>query len=111
VTTIAAGAFGTALAIVSPTVIGVLSIFYTLLGVSLFVPILGGLYVRRAGTPEALAAIAAGVGVMMFVQITTAGKGYDHLTPALVGLLAALVAFVVVLIARRTQPATAGARA
>jgi len=111
VTTLAAGAIGTALAIVSPTVIGALSIFYTLLGVSLFVPILGGLYVRRAGTAEALAAIAAGVVGMLFVHLTTAGKGYNHLTPALMGLAAALAAFVVVLLARWTQPATAGARA
>ena len=47
---IVAGAVGTALAIVSPSIIGVLSIFYTLLGVSLFVPILAGLYLRRANT-------------------------------------------------------------
>ena len=111
VTTIAAGAIGTALAIVSPTVIGALSIFYTLLGVSLFVPMLGGLYVRRAGTAEALAAIAAGVGGMLFVQITTAGKGYDHVTPALAGLAAALVAFLVVLVTRSAPPAPAGVRA
>src|SRR6185436_3653243 len=50
VTTVAAGALATAFAIVSPTVIGALTIFYTLLGVCLFVPILGGLYVRRAAT-------------------------------------------------------------
>ena len=105
VTTIVAGAIGTALAIVSPTVIGVLSIFYTLLGVSLFVPILGGLYVRRAATAEALAAIAAGVGGMLFVHITTAGKGYGHVTPALIGLAAALVG-----VRRRARhaPGTAG---
>ena len=44
------------------TVIGALTIFYSLLVVTLFVPILGGLYVaaRRLGR-EALAAIAAGV--------------------------------------------------
>ena len=111
ITTIVAGAIGTALAIVSPTVIGVLSIFYTLLGVSLFVPILGGLYVRRAATAEALAAIAAGVGGMLFVHITTAGKGYGQLTPALIGLAAAVVAFVIMLIARGAQPAPVGARA
>jgi SSS family solute:Na+ symporter len=105
VTTVVAGAIGTALAIVSPTVIGVLSIFYTLLGVSLFVPILGGLYVRRATTAEALAAIAAGVSGMLFVHITTAGKGYGHVTPALVGLVAAVVAFAIVLVARRPHAA------
>ena len=100
-TTIAAGAIGTALAIVSPTVIGLLTIFYTLLGVSLFVPLLGGLYVRRAGTAEALAAIAAGVGGMLWVHVSTAGKGYGHLTPALIGFTAAAAGFVTVLATRR----------
>ena len=101
ITTVIAGAVGTAIAIVSPTVIGVLSVFYTLLGVSLFVPLLGGLYVPRAGTAEALAAIAAGVGGVLFVHLATAGKGYGHLTPALIGFTAAAVGFVTVLAARR----------
>ncbi|MGH9142306.1 MAG: sodium:solute symporter family protein [Vicinamibacterales bacterium] len=101
VTTVVAGAFGTALAIASPTVIGLLSIFYTLLGVSLFVPILGGLYVARAGTAEALAAIATGVSAMLFVQIRTGGAGYGALTPALVGFAAAPAAFAAVLATRR----------
>jgi SSS family solute:Na+ symporter len=106
-TTIVAGAIGTALAIVSPTVIGLLSIFYTLLGVSLFVPILGGLYVARATTAEALASIASGVGAMLYVHVTTGGAGYGALTPALVGFLAASVAFVIVLTARRGAPTRA----
>jgi solute:Na+ symporter, SSS family len=97
VTTVIAGAVSTAIAIVSPSIIGVLSLFYTLLGVSLFVPILGGLYVRRASTREALSAIAAGVAVMVFVHMTTTGRGYGPLTPALAGILAACAAFVVVL--------------
>jgi SSS family solute:Na+ symporter len=101
VTTIVAGAIGTALAIVSPTVIGLLTIFYTLLGVSLFVPILGGLYVPRAGTAEALAAIAAGVGAMLFVHFTTGSAGYGPLTPAFVGFTAASLAFLIVLATRR----------
>jgi SSS family solute:Na+ symporter len=99
-TTIVAGAAGTALAIVSPTVIGALSIFYTLLGVSLFVPIIAGLYVRRATTLEALAAIAAGVGGMVFAHIATGGRGYGQLTPAMIGLMAAVTGFLVVLVAR-----------
>lgn len=102
-TTVVAGALGTAVAIVSPTVIGVLSIFYTLLGVSLFVPILGGLFVRRAGTREALAAIVAGVGGMMVVHLSTGGKGYAWLSPALFGLMAASAAFLVLLPLNRTR--------
>ena len=107
VTTIVAGAIGTALAIVSPTVIGLLSIFYTLLGVSLFVPILGGLYVARATTAEALASIASGVGAMLYVHVTTSGTGYGSLTPALVGFLAASAAFVIVLTGRGFAPRSA----
>jgi SSS family solute:Na+ symporter len=99
-TTIVAGAVGTALAIVSPSIIGVLSIFYTLLGVSLFVPILAGIYVRRATTVSALVSIASGVTAMLFAQITTGGRGYGVWTPALVGLIAAIAGFGMVLAAR-----------
>jgi SSS family solute:Na+ symporter len=108
-TTAVAGASATALAIVSPTVIDALSIFYTLLGVSLFVPVLGGLYIQRSTTHEALAAIGAGVGAMLFAHIATAGRGYGHLTPAIIGLAAAVIAFALVLVARsgRTASATA----
>jgi SSS family solute:Na+ symporter len=111
-TTIVAGAVGTALAIVSPNVIGVLSIFYTLLGVSLFVPILAGLYVRRSTTFGALVSIASGVGGMLFVQIATGGRGYGAWTPALIGLTAAIIGFCIVLVARggyRQVSAQAGA--
>ncbi len=59
------GMLGVALAIALPSVIASLSIFYSLLGVSLFVPVVAGLESRRIGTPEALAAIAGGVLVLV----------------------------------------------
>ena len=83
----------------SPTIIGVLSVFYTLLGVSLFVPILAGLY-TRAGRSEALAAIACGIVSVLAVQVLTAGRGVGWLTPALAGQIAALAGFLVMLAAR-----------
>lgn len=98
VTTVVAGALGTALAIVSPTVIGVLTIFYTLLGVSLFVPILAGLYVPAAGTRQVLVAMVLGVGTVIAVQVATAGVGYGWLTPALIGLVVGIVGFLVMLV-------------
>ena len=101
ITTVAAGAIATAVAIVSPSVIAALGIFYTILSVSLFVPILGGLYVPRATTAEALAAIASGVGAMLFVHVTTGGTGYGSLTPALIGFGAAVAGFAVVLASRQ----------
>jgi SSS family solute:Na+ symporter len=98
------GAGAAALAIVSPTVIGVLSVFYSLLGVSLFVPIVAGLYVRRAGTPEALGAIVAGVAGLLLTQAATGGRGFGTLSPPLVGLMAAALACGLSTLLRRPGP-------
>jgi SSS family solute:Na+ symporter len=94
-TTAVSGALGIALAIVLADVIESLTIFYTLLGVSLFVPIVAGLYVPRTTASGALASITAGVGGMLTVQLTTAGRGWGQITPALGGLLASLTVWVI----------------
>jgi SSS family solute:Na+ symporter len=101
ISAVAGGALGVLLAVFTPTVIGALSIFYTLLGVCLFVPLIAGLYLRRVGTPEALAAIAAGVAVMLAIHLATGGQGLGRISPALAGLLAAVVACAAVALARR----------
>ena len=97
---VACGAIAVGLAIVSPTIIGVIGVFYGLLVVSLFVPVLAGLYVRRAGTPEALASIGGGVATMTAVHFTTGGRGAFGLTPVLAGLVAAAFGFLIVFISR-----------
>ncbi len=94
-TTVVSGAFGVALGIVLADVIESLTIFYTLLGVSLFVPIVAGLYVPRTTTGGALASIAAGIAGMVAVQTTTAGRGWGLMPPAVAGLLAAVAAWVI----------------
>ncbi len=105
ISAVVGGMAGVALAIVSPTVIGALSIFYSLLGVSLFVPVVAGLYVSRAGTPEALAAIATGVAVLLAVRLSTGGQGYGPLSPSLAGLAASALALAAVLALRRPRAA------
>jgi SSS family solute:Na+ symporter len=100
VTAVAGGAIGVLLAIVLQTVVGALTIFYSLLVVTLFVPVLGGLYARRARTSDALAAIAAGVVTMFAVRLGAAGQAL-WLDPTLAGLVAAFAAFVLALLARR----------
>jgi Na+/proline symporter len=82
-------------------VIGFLSIFYTVLSVCLFVPVIGGLYVRRVGAPEALAAIATGMAMTAAVHFGTDGRGFGGLSPALVGLLAGTLACALVAVGRR----------
>jgi len=104
-TAVASGAAAVAIAILLPSVVGALSIFYTLLTVSLFVPVLAGLLSRRAGAPEALSAIGAGLAGALAVQLGGPWRGAEGLTPALVGTAAAALAFAG---ARLVRSATSG---
>lgn len=96
----AGGVLGVILAILAETIVGSLTVFYTLLVVILFVPVLGGLYVRRLGTPEALASIAAGVSALVLLQLLNDGAGIGYFTAAIIGLTAAALAALVAMIAR-----------
>jgi solute:Na+ symporter, SSS family len=102
---VAGGILGVALSIFLGTIVSAMTVFYSLLGVSLFVPVLGGLYSRRAGSPEALAAIGAGVATLLVVRFGVAA-GQAWLDPTLSGLAAATVAFVVVLLIRKRSRAS-----
>lgn len=90
---IAGGVLGVGLAVVAETVIDALSIFYSVLSVSLFVPLLAGLATRRPRSEAALAGIAAGIGVMVPSHVMSAGRGYGWMTPPLAGIVAAALAF------------------
>ncbi|HZA34823.1 MAG TPA: sodium:solute symporter family protein, partial [Vicinamibacterales bacterium] len=70
---IGGGIAGIGLAAIIPTVIGALSIFYGLLTVVVFVPIVAALHLRRAGPPEALASVLAGVTVLVATHLHTGG--------------------------------------
>lgn len=87
------GALGVLLAILLPTVVAALSIFYSLLAVALFVPVMGGLFTPRALSREALASIVTGVLVRLGLEIFNAGQGVGLLDPTLIGVLAAAVAY------------------
>jgi solute:Na+ symporter, SSS family len=96
----AGGIGGVVLALQLPTVTAALGFFYSLLGVSLFVPVIGGLYTRRAGSLEAVVSIAAGITTRFGVQFITDGRGWGWADPTLFGLIAAGLAFMLVM-ARR----------
>ena len=97
---LAGGVGGTALAIVSGSIVDALGIFYTLLGVSLFVPLIVGLYIRRVRTPEAIASIGAGVAVVVVTEVAASG-GIARPILAMLGIGAALVAMLAVALVRR----------
>jgi len=92
-TALAGGALGVVLAMVFETVIGALTIFYSLLVVTLFVPVMGGLYVRRAAERHALAAIAAGVITLFVLRIRLFGPITAGFDPTLCALGVAALAF------------------
>ena len=90
------GVLGVLLSIYLSTIVQAMTVFYSLLGVSLFAPVVGGLYARRAGSLEALSAIVAGVVTLLVVRYGVAGA-HPWLDPTLSGLIAAGIAFVGVL--------------
>lgn len=88
---VAGGAGGVVLAVLLPNVVDALRIFYALLGVSLFVPIVAGLHSRRPGSAEALLAAGAGVAALLVARSAWDGSGW--MVPPAWGLLAAATAY------------------
>ena len=86
------GVLGVSLALLLQSVISSLQVFYGLLTVSLFVPVVAGLYTRRPGQPEALAAVFAGVAGWTWAYMGGVAAG-ALFNPSAVGLLASAVAF------------------
>lgn len=89
---VAGGTLGVLLSIYLSSIVQAMTVFYSLIGVSLFVPVLGGLLSSRAGAAEALAAIAAGIATWLVVRFQVAAAG-SWLDPTLLGLVAAGVVF------------------
>lgn len=94
------GAAGVLLAYLAPTVIGALSLFYTVMSVCLFVPLVAGLYARRVGAPEVWAAIGSGMGALVAAQLLNGGRPVLGL-PA--GLLALVVSGLACLLVARVR--------
>ena len=93
---VAGGLAGIAIAMVATSIVDALYFFYDLLAVSLFVPLIVGLYSGSIRTGEALASIWAGVTVLTIVRLTAGAGGIGGLTPAMLGLGAAGIAAVLV---------------
>ena len=100
---VAGGIAGIVLSIYLSTVIGALSVFYSVLGVTMFVPVIGGLCSRRAAAPEALTAISVGLIALAVVGLDLLGP--TSLDPTLTGLVASAAGYLAVLAMR--QPSRA----
>lgn len=87
---------------VAQSVVDALAIFYTLLGVSLFVPIVAGLYLQRPRGLDALAAVAGGIMTVVALQVRDDTWTVGVFTP-MYGLAAAAIAFALVSLAFARQ--------
>ncbi len=92
VSAVIGGALGVALSVYIPTVPAAVGLFYSILGVTLFVPVLVGLYSRFGQAREALAAIAAGLTTLAALRLGIVGH-HSWLDPTLGGIVAAAGAF------------------
>jgi SSS family solute:Na+ symporter len=92
VAAVAAGASGIVLSISLGTVTQALTIFYALLGVTFFVPVLGGLYFSRPSSAAALAAIAGGIATLFTIAFLLSPRP-PWLDPTMTGIVVAAVAY------------------
>jgi SSS family solute:Na+ symporter len=86
---VGAGIAGIVLAALLPSIIAAVSIFYGLIAVALFVPVLAGLYVRRVMSAAALSSIFAALAATLFAM--RHGGGVGVLSPPAIGILTAAV--------------------
>jgi SSS family solute:Na+ symporter len=95
------GGLGFVLAFYYDSVLAALGMFYSVLGVTLLAPILGGLFMPRGGRTGALSAMVVGVVSLFAAQALLAGTS-TWVTPSLVGLTASVTAYLGVALTRRT---------
>ena len=90
-TAVIAGFVGVALAAWLQSIVSALLIFYSLLVVSLLVPLIAGLYSRRTTAAAATASIVTAVPATLAVHLLTNGQGWGLLSPVGLGILVSLV--------------------
>ncbi len=91
IATMGAAACGVLLAMALPSVIAAVAIFYSLLAVTLFVPVMAGFYAWRTTARTALVSIAGALLMTSLLLTLNHAKGLDILSPQLMGILTALV--------------------
>ena len=88
-----AAAAGLGMALVLPTVVDALKIFYSVLTVALFVPVVAGLLSARPTSAEALSAMTIGLSAMLVTYLASGGHGVAGIPPVVAGLIGASVGF------------------
>jgi SSS family solute:Na+ symporter len=84
---------GVALAVAHGSVRAAVAVFYAILTVTLFVPVIAALYVRETRPREGIASVTAGVLVLAVINFLSDGRGYGIVSPPLAGVVASAIAF------------------
>jgi len=90
---VAGGALGILVALVTPTIVGALSVFYAMLGAILFVPILVALHAHVDRRREVTLSIVAGAVAVLAMQFSVGNRPGSLWTPATIGLISAAAAY------------------
>jgi solute:Na+ symporter, SSS family len=94
ITSVAAGILGMALAALLPSIIAAVSIFYGLIAVALFVPVIAGLYSRRLMSAAAITSVISAVTVTVVIMHLTANRGLGLFSPQAIGIATAAVVMI-----------------
>ena len=90
---VVAAIVGYVLIFVVGTVGGALQVFYSVMVVSLLVPILATLLMAKPSVAAAYASVVAGIAALFIVGWLTGGRGYGWATPVFISLLVSAAAF------------------
>ena len=100
IVTVLAGVIGIGLAIVLPNVISALSIFYSLMSVSITAPLLFGLFTKKSSAASAIAAAVIGVIVTVGLELFNDNKGIWILNGQSTAILLTLIIMMVMLVVK-----------
>lgn len=90
-TSVAAGIAGIGLAILLPSIIAAVSIFYGLIAVALLVPVVAGVYSSRARSIGAIASILCALASTAIVMRLTHARGFGLFSPQAIGIATAAI--------------------
>lgn len=100
IVTVLAGIIGIGLAIVLPNVILALSIFYSLMSVSITAPLLFGLFTKKSSAASAIVAAVVGVIVTVGLELFNDNKGIWILNGQSTAILLTLVIMMILLVVK-----------
>lgn len=101
ITAVGSGLLGILLAILLPSIVLALTIFYSVVSVALFVPVVAGLYSSRPSSRGALLAILISVPSTLLIHGVWGDRILGFLNPVLLGILASFVVLWIASAARR----------